>query len=60
MWCVAKVIGERSEPGLGHEILVHYKGWKSKWDEWHLDRSHRLRPLPPAAEEQARGRVARE
>ena len=30
--------------GAGHEIKVHYYGWKSKWDEWLLSRSERLLP----------------
>ena len=47
-WCEAKVLAERGHD-LGHEVLVHYVGWKSKWDEWHLSRGHKLRAKGSAA-----------
>jgi hypothetical protein len=31
IWCIAKAIDERGR-GLGHEVLIHYKGWNAKWD----------------------------
>ena len=48
VWCEAKVLAERGHD-LGHEVLVHYVGWKSKWDEWHLSRGHKLRAKGSAA-----------
>lgn len=42
LWCTATVIRSRGE-GRDREFLVHYKGWKSRWDEWLLVRSGRLR-----------------
>ena len=45
LWCEASVVATRGA-GLTLELLVHYKGWKKKWDEWLLARGPRVRPLP--------------
>ncbi len=36
-WCVASVV-EKGEKG----VLVHYKGWSDKWNEWMALNSNRL------------------
>ena len=41
-WYDAAVVGERGE-GAAHELLIHYKGWKSRFDEWVGARSGRVR-----------------
>ena len=33
MWYAAKVVDERSH-GDARELLVHYTGWKARYDEW--------------------------
>ena len=32
-WYEAKVVDERGE-GAAREYLVHYNGWKARYDEW--------------------------
>ena len=44
MWCPAVVKDERG-CGDEREVLIHYQGWKKKWDEWLSDKSARLRQL---------------
>ena len=41
-WYEAKVVDERSE-GTARELLVHYNGWKARYDEWVGVGSGRLR-----------------
>ena len=42
MWYEAKVVDERGQ-GDTQELLVHYKGWKPRFDEWLGVGSSRLR-----------------
>jgi len=41
-WYEAKVVDERGE-GAARELLVHYNGWKARYDEWVGAGSGRLR-----------------
>lgn len=41
-WTGAKALDARGE-GTSRELLVHYMGWNSRWDEWVCLRSGRLR-----------------
>ncbi len=45
-WCEAKVIRETAEagPGCSRAVLVHFVGWKSRFDEWIPVPSERFRP----------------
>jgi hypothetical protein len=40
-WYDAKVIDERGE-GTEREVLVHYNGWKKRFDQWILATSQRI------------------
>eukprot|EP00908_Phaeocystis_cordata_P025868 Transcript_8346.p1 GENE.Transcript_8346~~Transcript_8346.p1 ORF type:complete len:204 (+),score=36.25 Transcript_8346:46-612(+) len=42
IWYEAKIVDERGG-GDERELLVHYKGWKSRWDEWLGEGSGRVR-----------------
>ena len=41
-WYEAKVVDERGQ-GAARELLVHYNGWKARYDEWVGAGSGRLR-----------------
>ena len=43
-WYVAKVVDERGH-GDARELLVHYNGWKARYDEWVRAGSGRLRAV---------------
>ena len=44
IWCRAVVLAERGE-GDSRELLIHYIGWKKRWDEWLCVHGGNLRPL---------------
>ena len=44
-WLAARVVGKQGE-GAECEVLVHFHGWNSRWDEWVS--AERVRP-PDAA-----------
>ena len=46
-WCEAKVMEADVE---GKRVKVHFKGWGSRWDEWILFGTGRLRSLPLLAD----------
>ena len=50
-WYEAKVLQQRTKKGQGTEFKMHYKGWKSRYDEWLPKECGRLWPLakrPPS------------
>ena len=48
LWCPATVVSCRGE-GAQRKLLVHYKGWKARWDEWLSLGSGRIRPFDELA-----------
>lgn len=60
-WCLATVLKAECDVA-GKRLLVHFMGWKARWDEWIEVASGRLReakPQPPKPRRQRRGKAKR-